>query len=398
MEEIKTQNNEKSKDATKQKIAKIILITTIIATIVGLTIICVVGTREKEITQMEFESLDDWSLTFTLFLGLGKEYKSRILINENYFDADTVEILCDNPKIIDVRLGEKGKGYIEYTVTTKYNGEAIIYAQTKDGKVRTSNRKITVWGGSDPVYTDEEKSLISISNGMNIPTKQAQDVYNIFNQVGFSRLESATYIGEDNGLSYYICTTSDLAIDVYMNDNAVSIIKVVDNDDELLLYDLKGGYTKTISNEEYEEFRVKQQNSANKLVREKVASLISIYSAKRRYPDAQEGVDIQITVENKSEKTIKYVVMSFYAKNRVGDIIYCKIRGAKEKKLRMTGPILSGETQRGICECYWYNSAVYYYGFSRFSIEYTDGTIIDFSRQEMDALVYNYNRCNEFYS
>ncbi len=395
MEKVIPSNTEKPKISKPVKIFIIVMVIAFVATIIT---VCVVNNIEKEITQMEFESLDDWRLTFSFFLGLGKKYTGKIIVKERNFDINSVEILCDNPKIIDVAIEEKGNGYIQYSVTTKYNGEAIIYAQTKDGKVRTSNKKITVWGGSDPIYTDEEKSIMSISNGMNMTTKQAQDVYNIFNQVGFSRLESAKYIGEDNGLSYYICTTSDLAIDVYMNDNAVSIIKVVDNDDELLLYDLKGSYTKTISNEEYEEFRVKQQNSANKLVREKVASLISIYFAKRRYPDSQEGVDIQITVENKSEKTIKYVVMSFYAKNRVGDIIYCKIRGAKEKKLRMTGPILSGETQRGICECYWYNSAVYYYGFSRFSIEYTDGTIIDFSRQEMDALVYNYNRCNEFYS
>lgn len=392
MEEIKTQNNEKSKDAKKQKIAKIILITTIIATIVGLTIICVVGTREKEITQMEFESLDDWSLTFTLFLGLGKEYKSRILINENYFDVDTVEILCDNPKIIDVRLGEKGKGYIEYTVTTKYNGEAIIYAQTKDGKVRTSNRKITVWGGSDPVYTDEEKSLISISNGMNIPTKQAQDVYNIFNQVGFSRLESVTYISEDNGLSYYICTTSDLAIDVYMKENVVSIIKVVDNDDELLLYDTaKGGYIKTISAEECESFKKKQDESAKEIIRKQVASIVTLTELKRSKPNSVGGVDVTVTIKNKSEKTIKYVVMSFYAKNAVGDIIYCTIRGDKEHLVRMTGPIASGESKSGTCQNYWYNYEVHYYGFLHFSIEYTDGTMLVFSREEMNALINNYN-------
>lgn len=395
MEKVSPSNTEKPKISKAAKIFTAVMVFIFIATLIT---ICVVNNREKEITQMEFESLDDWSLTFSFFLGLGKNYTGKIIVKEKNFDINSVEIVCDNPKIIDVAIKEKGKGYIKYSVTTKYNGEAIIYAQTKDGKVRTSNRKITVWGGSDPVYTDEEKSIMSISNGMNMSTKEAQNIYNLFHQVGFSRLESVTYIGEDNGLSYYICTTSDLAIDVYMKDKAVSIIKVVNNDDELVLYDLKGGYTKTISNEEYEEYRAKQQNSANKLVREKVASLISIYFAKRRYPDAQEGVDIQITVENKSEKTIKYVIMSFYAKNRVGDIIYCKIRGAKEKKLRMIGPILSGETQRGIYECYWYNSAVYYYGFSSFSIEYTDGTIVDFSRQEMDALVYNYNRSDEFYS
>lgn len=389
MEEINQQTKEKPKVTKTQKIIIIILVVATIATIVTL---CVVNNIEKEITQMEFESLDDWSLTFTLFLGLGREYTGKINVKEKNFDIDTVEMICDNPKIIDVKLGEKGKGCINFSVTTKYNGEAIIYAQTKDGRVRTSNKKIKVWGGADAPLTDEEKSLQSIKNGMNISRQQARAAYGIFKKVGFERIESATYVSEEGNLSYYICTTSDLAIDVYLNSNIVNVVKVVDNDDELILYDLtKGGYIKTISNEECELFKNKQKETATKLIRKQVASIVTLSNFKPSNPDSVGGVDIKLTINNNSDKTIKYVVMSFYAKNAVGDMIYCRIKGDREELVRMTGPIAPGESKSGTCQNYWYNSEVHYYGLLHFSIEYTDGTMIVFSREEMNALEYNYN-------
>ena len=75
MEEIKTQNNEKSKDAKKQKIAKIILITTIIATIVGLMFI------------------DTFIFIYFSYAFLIRFDKAIIIAIENYFIKSIIMII-----------------------------------------------------------------------------------------------------------------------------------------------------------------------------------------------------------------------------------------------------------------------------------------------------------------
>ena len=56
-------------------------------------------------------------------------------------------------------------------------------------------------------------------------------------------------------------------------------------------------------------------------------------------PNSAGGVDLNIVLKNISDKTIKYVVFSVEAFNRVDDPVRCDIRNDKYFRGRDTGPI-----------------------------------------------------------
>lgn len=61
------------------------------------------------------------------------------------------------------------------------------------------------------------------------------------------------------------------------------------------------------------------------------------------------GVDVEISLKNTSNRTIKYVVFTARFKNAVGDEVYCDIRHNCVCDLKVTGPVYSGKST----SCYW---------------------------------------------
>lgn len=56
-------------------------------------------------------------------------------------------------------------------------------------------------------------------------------------------------------------------------------------------------------------------------------------------PNSAGGVSVRYNYQNCSEKTIKYLTLSFSAFNAVNDVCQCSIRGHIIQNVKNTGPI-----------------------------------------------------------
>ena len=90
------------------------------------------------------------------------------------------------------------------------------------------------------------------------------------------------------------------------------------------------------------------------------------------------GIDVYMTVKNKLSKTIKYIYLDVQFYNAVGDILTDEIRLDSTAKLKITGPIKSGETKTDYYwpACFYNKSFDGSIGIEEIKITYTDGTEI----------------------
>ncbi len=363
--------------------------------VIGVLLLLFLSSCQYEtIVQMEFDSLDDVELGFTILFEIGDDYTGSILVSPENFDKNNIEIISDNPKIVDISLGSKYDGKVNYTVTAKYNGIVNIFAQTKDGSVRTSSKKFILSGGSDPHYTTEEQNLVYIKSAIQVDNNQAVEIMNTLQKIGFNAIDDASFGWEENGIDTLLVTCDGLVVDIDIKGGITQKISVNANDNNvtptLVLYDInQNGFIRTITAEEIKTFLTKQEIAKKAFVEEQVRSIITLKKFSRTSPNSAGGVSINITLKNNSSKTIKYVYMSFYALNAVEDEVYCTIRGEGERILKMTGPISPGATDSGYADCYWYNTSIAKQGFNYFEIEYMDGTSVVFTPEMRSALIRN---------
>lgn len=98
-------------------------------------------------------------------------------------------------------------------------------------------------------------------------------------------------------------------------------------------------------------------------------------------PNSAGGVDMNIVWKNKSKtKIVKYIYFTCNAINRVGDEVYCSIRGRRKEQLKVTGPIKPGQTEGygTYWSTVWYNYSIQTARVSHVRIEYMDGTEVEF--------------------
>lgn len=92
------------------------------------------------------------------------------------------------------------------------------------------------------------------------------------------------------------------------------------------------------------------------------------------------------------ENTIKYINCSFFARNAVGDEVYCTIRGKGIRYVRVVGPLeplaTTGDKKT---DAYIYNTEARTGGFNALYIEYMDGKTVNFSIPMINELMDAYN-------
>lgn len=138
---------------------------------------------------------------------------------------------------------------------------------------------------------------------------------------------------------------------------------------------------------------------AAKSVEDKVHEIIRVYELNVDDINSADGVDVEITWINKSDKTIKYIVFEVVPYNAVDDIVKCRIRNKSTSRLQSTGPFATGEGDAyyssysnewwgGIWEAVWYNNTVVRLEFKKIEIEYIDGTTETLSGDELKYVIY----------
>ena len=92
-------------------------------------------------------------------------------------------------------------------------------------------------------------------------------------------------------------------------------------------------------------------------------------------PDSAGGWDLQVTIRNKGNQTIKYIKIPFTPFNTVGDQAYSSIAAKSTVISNFTGPIAPGQAGTFIVEKPWYNIDLGWIETGVIEITFMDGSI-----------------------
>ena len=129
---------------------------------------------------------------------------------------------------------------------------------------------------------------------------------------------------------------------------------------------------------EKEKLRAQRENDIKKTIK--------ILKAYPKEPNSVGGVDFVIEYKNISGKQIKYLTFTVVPYNAVDDIVPCDIRGYKNFRGKVTGPIDNGKTDRCYWDCAWYNSTIKRIQVTAVELEFMDGTEIKIESDEMHLI------------
>lgn len=105
----------------------------------------------------------------------------------------------------------------------------------------------------------------------------------------------------------------------------------------------------------------------------------------REGPNSAGGATVRGYVLNTGTKAIKYLYITFWPENAVGDTVGCEIRGTREGVVKITGPIEPHKPEelkaaKGFYQSYdkaeilWYNRSITTFALLEIEILYMDGT------------------------
>ena len=102
------------------------------------------------------------------------------------------------------------------------------------------------------------------------------------------------------------------------------------------------------------------------------------------------GVDLYLTATNRSTKTIKYAWFTVLPYNAGGDVVESEVGSHSRYTGSVTGPVRPGGsvTRGGYWENAWYNNTVVRAELTGVKLEYTDGTEIELSGEDLALIQY----------
>ena len=123
---------------------------------------------------------------------------------------------------------------------------------------------------------------------------------------------------------------------------------------------------------------------------EEARKLIRVTKVAVSAPDSAGGVELYFNYINNSDKVIKYVNFSVTFYNAVGDIVKGKYNQGTVNYCYDTGPFKKGEGRTGT---WWHWGDFYNWDITSvklvdLSIEYTDGTTVTFTKNQVDGVQY----------
>ena len=123
---------------------------------------------------------------------------------------------------------------------------------------------------------------------------------------------------------------------------------------------------------------------------EEAKKLIRVTKVAVSAPDSAGGVELYFNYINNSDKVIKYVNFSVTFYNAVGDVVKGKYDQSTVNRCYDTGPFKKGEGRTGT---WWHWGDFYNWDITSvklvdLSIEYTDGTTVTFTKDQVDGVQY----------
>lgn len=175
--------------------------------------------------------------------------------------------------------------------------------------------------------------------------------------------------------------------------SVVSLAKTLHSKYPGLDQDVEGQDLSKKAQQKIDEEKAKAEAEAAKTAKEKVRGLIRITKLSCSKPNSAGGVGINLYFVNKHPtKTIKYLYVSVYPYNKVGDMMDCDIRGYSRYTCEATGPFKPGKGINSSSNWWWpnawYNWNITKIELSGVRIVYTDGTSVTLSSSELKYAIW----------
>ena len=91
-------------------------------------------------------------------------------------------------------------------------------------------------------------------------------------------------------------------------------------------------------------------------------------------PNSAGGVEVLHEIYNATDKTMKYITITYVPYNSVGDIVSCTVKKISEARCQLTGPILPGKCDFISWKNLWYNPTIDTAKIKEVKIQYMDDT------------------------
>jgi hypothetical protein len=105
-------------------------------------------------------------------------------------------------------------------------------------------------------------------------------------------------------------------------------------------------------------------------------------------PNSVGGVGFNIVWKNTSMKTVNYIYFEVAPYNAVGDIVTGRIGGSSFFRGKVTGPFKPDAGDRAYWSGAWYNNTIKKIKIINIEIEYSDGSTILLSENDIKKVIY----------
>ena len=126
-------------------------------------------------------------------------------------------------------------------------------------------------------------------------------------------------------------------------------------------------------------------NQSNK----ELEKIITIKAINVGRPNSASGVDFSIQWKNTSNKIIKYIFFEAVPYNAVGDIVNGEISRSSYFRGKITGPIKQKKRKTSYWSSAWYNRTIKRIEIVKIDIEYSDGSKMELSADEIQKVISN---------
>lgn len=110
---------------------------------------------------------------------------------------------------------------------------------------------------------------------------------------------------------------------------------------------------------------------------------IAISYIETSHPNSAGRIDLHFKFLNLSKKTIKYIYLSGYPLNSVGDRAYCEVKKHSNVTLTGVGPIEFSKVANYSFERTWWNGTIKTFVPTSIKIQYTDRSVSTMNRQKI---------------
>ena len=329
------------------------------------------GISVFKIYNVKYFSLEDVEMTSSNMVFVGENSKIEYLLKPNNVSNKTLTWSSNDNNILYVNQ--------DGVLTAKNSGNVIITAISPDGLKK--DFKIKVIKPVNKIFLDS--SNVRVEKGKSVQIKFNVEPSDIdlnslkwsSNDNNIATVENGNITGVSSGITF-VTVKSLNGVSKTINVEVYEILPEQIKINEYGEITLKKGNTKQLNTSIYPTITAKTRNNKSASIKVTVREQGPIKINNFRYTmDSVCGVEWTLSISNRSNKTINYIIMEWHNLDKVGNLVTDTINGEYKTRTKFTGPLNSGRTSSRVSNTRrFYNCSYGGSYFSEFVIYYADGT------------------------